>query len=356
MTGTVARHGNPVGSPGDAAAQPLLRVRNLSVTYPKSGRRPPVPALRDVTVEMRGEGETVGVVGESGSGKTTLGKVILGQVKPASGTIEFAGEDITHAGPRRRRELAREIQVVFQDPYGSLNPARTIGQTLAEPLTARSGMGRPQVRSRVAEALERVGLPASAASRYPAQFSGGQRQRIGIARAIIAMPRLIICDEPVSALDLSVQAQILNLLRDLQREFRLNLLFIAHDLPVVRHVSHRIVVLYHGSVMEEGPAAEVYQHPRHPYTQALLAASPVPDPRVQKARKQQRRWLETPAAAPRSGSGCPFLPRCPHGRPVCAAEMPALVPVEAGRTIACVRHAQLPAPTAPATTDALTNP
>ena len=212
-------------------------------------------------------------------------------------------------------------------------------------------MGRSEVRSRVAEALEHVGLPASAAGRYPAQFSGGQRQRIVIARAIIGSPKLIICDEPVSALDLSVQAQILNLLRDLQREFRLSLLFIAHDLAVVRHVSHRVVVLYHGSVMEEGPAAEVYERPRHPYTQMLLAASPVPDPRVQKEHKRQRRLLgaRNPAADP--GAGCPFLPRCPHGKPeVCAVGRPPLISLGADREVACVRHAELPDPVEPAKT------
>jgi oligopeptide/dipeptide ABC transporter ATP-binding protein len=324
----------------------LLRVRDLCFTYPKSGRRPAVPALHDINLDIFDVGETVGVVGESGSGKSTLGKTILGQLTPTSGTIEYAGENITGVRSARRRELARELQVVFQDPYGSLNPSRTVGQTLEEPLTATGKWEKAALCTRVAEALERVGLPASAAARYPSQFSGGQRQRIVIARATIGAPRLVVCDEAVSALDLSVQAQILNLLRDLQRDSQLSLLFISHDLAVVRHVSDRIIVIYHGSVMEEGPAAELYERPRHPYTQALLHASPIPDPQVQRWQKQFRRQVVSTNPAAVSGTGCPFLPRCPYGTDACAATKPPLITVGAGHKVACVRHDELPAPAA----------
>ena len=236
-----------------------------------------------------GRGETVGLVGESGSGKTTIGKVILGQTAATAGRVVFDGEDITHASRERRRLLGREIQVVFQDPIGSLNPSRTIGDTLAEPLLAAGNRNRTEIRDRVADILQRVGMPVDTAARYPTQFSGGQRQRIAIARAVINRPRLVVCDEPVSALDLSVQAQVLNLLNELQRSLHLSLLFISHDLTVVRHVSHRTVVLYQGEIVEQGDAAQIHEHPQHPYTQALLAASPVPHPTLQRQRREQWR-------------------------------------------------------------------
>jgi ABC-type oligopeptide transport system ATPase subunit len=276
----------------------LLEVRDLTVRYAQGRRRPPVVALDAVSLTIE-SGQTVSVVGESGSGKSTLGNAVLGLVRPDAGQIVFAGEQIADAQPRRtraervaharrRRSLTAQIQVVFQDPYGSLNPARTIGQTLVEPLLAHQSLTRSQARDQVAAALRRVGMDATAAGRYPAQFSGGQLQRIAIARALMLSPRLVICDEAVSALDLSIQAQILNLLRELQRDLGLSYLFISHDLAVVRHISHRVVVLYRGQVREEGPAAEVCEHPNHPYTQALLAAAPVPDPVEQRARRAQR--------------------------------------------------------------------
>ncbi|NDD03082.1 MAG: ABC transporter ATP-binding protein, partial [Betaproteobacteria bacterium] len=232
-------------------------------------------------------GETVGLVGESGSGKTTVGRVILGLTEATSGDVWFDGENITHASRERRRTLGRDIQVVFQDPYGSLNPARTIGDTLAEPLMNDKSLSRNDIAERVAEVLQQVGMPADTASRYPGMFSGGQRQRIAIARAVIAKPRLIVCDEPVSALDLSVQAQVLNLLKSLQQSMGLAMLFISHDLTVVRHVSHRTVVLYRGDIVEQGDAGQVHERPGHPYTRALLAASPVPDPLIQRERRAQ---------------------------------------------------------------------
>ncbi|WP_433076746.1 ATP-binding cassette domain-containing protein [Dactylosporangium sp. CA-052675] len=259
----------------------LLELRGLTVNYGRGRRRPP-DAVRDVSLTVA-PGETVALVGESGSGKSTIGNVVLGLVPATGGSVRFDGEDITAAGRRRRRELTRHIQPIFQDPYGSLNPSRTIRQTLVEPLLAHGGAAG--ARERVAEVLSRVGLPPDAAERYPDEFSGGQRQRIAVARALVAGPRLIVCDEPTSALDLSVQAQVLNLLRGLQRESGIGYLFITHDLALIRHAADRVVVLYRGRVMETGPAARVTQQPQHPYTQALLAAAPVPDPVEQRRRR-----------------------------------------------------------------------
>ena len=265
--------------------QALLQVKDLRVSFPQ-GRGKVFQALKGISLDIQ-PGETVGLVGESGSGKTTVGRVILGLTEATSGDVWFEGENITHASRERRRTLGRDIQVVFQDPYGSLNPARTIGDTLAEPLMNDKSLSRNDIAERVAEVLQQVGMPADTASRYPGMFSGGQRQRIAIARAVIAKPRLIVCDEPVSALDLSVQAQVLNLLKSLQQSMGLAMLFISHDLTVVRHVSHRTVVLYRGDIVEQGEAGQVHDHPEHPYTRALLAAAPVPDPLIQRERRAQ---------------------------------------------------------------------
>lgn len=265
--------------------QALLQVKDLHVNFPQ-GRGKVFQALKGISLDIQ-PGETVGLVGESGSGKTTVGRVILGLTEATSGDVWFDGENITHASRERRRTLGRDIQVVFQDPYGSLNPARTIGDTLAEPLMNDKSLSRNDIAERVAEVLQQVGMPADTASRYPGMFSGGQRQRIAIARAVIAKPRLIVCDEPVSALDLSVQAQVLNLLKSLQQSMGLAMLFISHDLTVVRHVSHRTVVLYRGDIVEQGDAGQVHERPEHPYTRALLAASPVPDPLIQRERRAQ---------------------------------------------------------------------
>ncbi len=267
-----------------AGATPLLRVEDLRVEFPQ-GRGKVFHALKGVSFSIP-RGQTLGLVGESGSGKTTIGRVILGQTPATAGRVIFDGEDITHAERARRRTLGRDIQVVFQDPIGSLNPARTIGDTLAEPLLAAGQTNAGEIGDRIADILARVGMPTDTAQRYPAQFSGGQRQRIAIARAVIGRPRLVVCDEPVSALDLSVQAQVLNLLNDLQRTLELSLLFISHDLTVVRHVSHRTIVLYQGEIVEEGDAAQVHAAPRHAYTQALLAASCVPHPVQQRQRRE----------------------------------------------------------------------
>jgi ABC-type glutathione transport system ATPase component len=265
----------------------LLDVRELTVDYRAARRGKPVRALDSVSLAI-GAGETLGLVGESGSGKSTLARAILGLTPVHSGTIEFDGRDITRATRRERQALSADIQVVFQDPYSSLNPARTIRQTLAEPLGVHERLSRPETFERVGAMLGRVGLPADAGDHYPRHFSGGQRQRIAIARALMLSPRLIILDEAVSALDLSVQAQILNLLLELQEELSLSYLFISHDLSVVRHVSHRVAVLYRGQLVESGPTDVVCQRPDHTYTRELLASAPLPDPAAQRARRAER--------------------------------------------------------------------
>lgn len=311
-------------------SEALLSVRGLRVDFPRGRRRPLFTALRDIDLDVA-PGETVGIVGESGSGKSTLGNAVLGAVPVADGRIVFDGEDITSATRARRRVLTRHIQVVFQDPFGSLNPMRTIGQTLEEPLTVhRPDLGRRERRSEVEAALSQVGLSLGDAARFPASFSGGQRQRIAIARALILRPRLIICDEAVSALDLSVQANILNLLQALQRDLGLAYVFISHDMSVVRHLADRVLVLYQGRAMESGPAAQLCDDPRHPYTVRLLRAAPVPDPVRQRRRRQTGPSEET---APPPRTGCPFRYRCERADDACAAPVP--VSVRGGRTVHC---------------------
>ena len=253
--------------------EPLLDIRGLTVNYHRRGKG--TPAIADVSLDIR-PGETVALVGESGSGKSTLGRVVLGLTGATGGSVRFQSEDITRASAARRKGLSRDIQAVFQDPNGSFNPALTVGQALAEPLSVHTRDARA-ISARMAEVLELVGLPAGAVTRYPRQFSGGQRQRIGIARALMMSPKLIVCDEPVSALDLSVQAQILNLLTRLQQETGVSYLFISHDLAVVRHVAQRIVVLYRGDVVEKGATEDVYANPAHAYTQRLLSAAGMRD-------------------------------------------------------------------------------
>ncbi|MFC8433594.1 ABC transporter ATP-binding protein [Streptomyces sp. NPDC057253] len=268
--------------------EPLLEIGSLTVTYRGRRRRSAAPALRDISLSL-GPGETLGIVGESGSGKSTLGKAVLGLAPVVSGTVRWRGRDITSATARERRALSREIQVVFQDPYSSLNPHRTVGQSILETLAASGEEHSPQARSRAADLLTRVGLDPTAFDRYPRQFSGGQRQRIAIARAVLPGPSLIICDEVVSALDLSVQAQVINLLTDLQTDHELSYLFITHDLSVVRHLCRRVVVLEHGRLVEQGTTQRVLDHPEDPYTERLCLAAPVLDPDQQRTRREARR-------------------------------------------------------------------
>ncbi len=267
----------------------LLTVRDLDVIYPGRGRHQPFHALKKVNIDVR-PGETVGLVGESGSGKTTLGRAVLGLAPVSSGEITYGGRDISHPTVNERRELARSIQVVFQDPYGSLNPVLLVGDTLAEPLIAQ-GVGRGEARRRVAELIDQVGLPANSINRYPREFSGGQRQRIAIARALALRPQLIVCDEPVSALDLTTQARILDLFIDIQKDTGVAYLFVSHDLTVVRHISHRVAVMFKGEIVENGFAEQVTDRPEHPYTQRLLMASPVAHPQRQRERREERRRL-----------------------------------------------------------------
>ncbi|MDI3196017.1 ATP-binding cassette domain-containing protein [Pseudarthrobacter sp. AL07] len=266
---------------------PLLEIKDLVTEFPMKGwRRPPFRALHSVNLDVK-PGETVGLVGESGSGKTTIGRAVLGLAPVTSGSINFDGQDISRFGSRERRSLSKDIQVVFQDPYTSLNPAMTIEDILAEPLIVQ-GLDKRAASDRIARLLDRVQLPSDAAGRLPREFSGGQRQRVAIARALALEPRLIVCDEPVSALDLSTQARVLDLFLEIQEATGVAYLFISHDLAVVRHISHRIAVLYHGEVLEFGDAEAVSENPQSPYTQRLLLASPVADPVRQRQRRQAR--------------------------------------------------------------------
>ncbi|GCB52632.1 ATP-binding cassette domain-containing protein [Streptomyces sp. NL15-2K] len=269
---------------------PLLDISGLRVTFPGRGlRRRPHQVLHGVSLSVAA-GETLGLVGESGSGKTTIGRAVLGLVRPSGGRITFDGDDITHVTGARRRALARDIQVVFQDPYSSLNPSLTIGDILGEPLVVQ-GATRTDADARIAALLDQVGLPANSVSRLPREFSGGQRQRVAIARALAPRPKLIVCDEPVSALDLSTQRRVLDLLVDIQQNTDVAYLFISHDLSVIRHVSHRVAVLHDGDIVESGPAVTVTATPDHPYTRRLLLAAPVADPVVQQRRREERRRL-----------------------------------------------------------------
>jgi peptide/nickel transport system ATP-binding protein len=274
----------------DDARNELLRVENLVVEYPGKGwRAKPFRALTDINISI-GQGETLGLVGESGSGKTTLGRAVLGLAPVSGGKITFEGQDISQASRKERRVLSRDMQVVFQDPYTSLNPALEIGDILAEPLGVQ-GMEQAAAKKRVKELLDQVGLPTDAIHRLPREFSGGQRQRVAIARALALSPKLIVCDEPVSALDLSTQARVLDLFLQIQRDTGVSYLFVSHDLDVVRHISHRVAVMYRGEIVEQGPADAVTRTPEHPYTQRLLLASPVPDPDRQETRRADRHRL-----------------------------------------------------------------
>jgi ABC-type glutathione transport system ATPase component len=272
----------------------LLSVTDLRLSYPSRGFRAGRPeVLRGVSIDIA-PGETLGLVGESGSGKTTLGRAILGLAKPTGGTISFDNQDITHLSQRQRRAIARDVQVVFQDPFTSLNPVLQIGDILSEPLIAQ-GASRLEAQKSVGDLLDQVNLPANAASRYPREFSGGQRQRIAIARALALKPKLIVCDEPVSALDLTTQARVLDLLIDIQRQTGVAYLFITHDLSVVRHISHNVAVMFKGELVETGTAAQVTRAPTHDYTKSLLLSAPIADPDRQQERRRQRRAMKASA-------------------------------------------------------------
>lgn len=315
----------------------LLKIDRLVVDFRSAGwRRPPVRAVDDVSFEI-GVGETVGLVGESGSGKSTIGRAALGLQRATAGRIFFDGVDITARTAKQRRELARSISAVFQDPYGSLNPAISVGRSILEPLLVQRSLDDSAGREKTGELLEAVRLPRDAADRFPHSFSGGQRQRIAIARSLSTEPRLVVCDEAVSALDVITRAQVLNLLEDLQEQSNVALLFIAHDIPIVGHHARRIVVLYRGRIMEQGLTEDVMNRPLHPYTRALLAAVPVLDPERQSARRAARAAsvsVSTANAAPPPAAGCVFAPRCPYAAAVCQEKRPLDITVS-GRTVQC---------------------
>jgi oligopeptide/dipeptide ABC transporter ATP-binding protein len=318
---------------------PLLDVQNLKVHFPVkgsalSGTSLTVKAVDGVSLTIAA-GEAVGLVGESGCGKSTLGRSILRLLEPTSGRIFFDGQDITTLGARALRPLRRQFQMIFQDPFNSLNPRMTVGQSIGEALIIH-GLGNSEAarQTRVAELLQSVGLTADVADRFPHQFSGGQRQRIGIARALAVEPRLIVCDEPVSALDVSVQAQVINLLQDIQRDRGLAYLFISHDLAVVEHLCQRIVVMYLGRVVESGPAHSIGHNPQHPYTQVLLSAVPTVNPSAKRDRILLSGDVPSPIHPP---SGCPFHPRCPVAESRCRTERPEFRTVAHGHQAACHR-------------------
>ena len=318
--------------------EPLLRVKNLVKQFPVkrgifSGAAERVHAVNDVSFEV-GAGETLGLVGESGCGKSTTGRCILRLIEPTSGEVWFEGTNVTALNRTELRALCRDMQIIFQDPYASLDPRMTIGAIIGEALTIH-GLAKThrQFVDRIVELLETVGLHAHHMRRYPHEFSGGQRQRIGIARALAVSPKLIVCDEPVSALDVSIQAQVINLLEDLQQKFGLTYIFIAHDLSVVEHISTRVAVMYLGKIVEMARASDVYSAPLHPYTEALLSAVPIPDPAV----KRRRIVLtgDVPGAL-HLPSGCPFHSRCPIRQlPLCVDETPALKQSGNGHWVAC---------------------
>ncbi len=319
-------------------APPLVEVRDLVTHFTRRAgvlgtRKETVHAFNGVSLDVAAR-QTLGLVGESGCGKTTLGRTILRLIERTAGEVRFAGEDVFALDPAALRRLRRRMQIIFQDPYASLNPRMAIGRAVREGLEVHHLAAGREADQRVAALLEEVGLPADAAHRYPHEFSGGQRQRAGIARALAVEPEFVVCDEPVSALDVSVQAQVLNLLADLQARRGLSYLFISHDLAVIRHIAPRVAVMYAGRIVEEGPSDAIYVHPLHPYTRALLSAVPVPEPKTGRARIV---LAGDPPSALRPPAGCPFHPRCqlPAKDETCRTTRPDLRELERGHRVAC---------------------
>jgi oligopeptide/dipeptide ABC transporter ATP-binding protein len=314
----------------------LMQVKDLKTYYPiHSGllKRTTgyVKAVDGVSFDIQ-QGETFGLVGESGCGKSTTGRSILRLTEPTSGEVWFQGRNLATLNQKELRAIRKDLQIIFQDPYASLNPRMTIGQILEEPMIVHGVKDKWERKRRVDELLDTVGLSSYHAERYAHEFSGGQRQRVGIARALTMHPKLIVCDEPVSALDVSIQSQVLNLMQDLQDRFQLTYIFIAHDLSVVQHISDRIGVMYLGRIVEQGTSDELYANPQHPYTQALLSAVPVPDPKAKRERIILRGDVPSPAKPP---SGCTFHPRCPHVMDICKQHIPEMKETSTGHFVAC---------------------
>jgi oligopeptide transport system ATP-binding protein len=321
----------------DAKAQPLLKVKDLVKHFPIKGGLlnrtiDKVHAVDGVSFELAA-GETLGVVGESGCGKSTTGRCILRLIEPTSGEVWFEGKNVIAANKDQLRALARDMQIIFQDPYASLNPRMTVANIIGEALTIHKLTSNArEYEDRIVQLLETVGLSADHLRRYPHEFSGGQRQRIGIARALAVSPKMIVCDEAVSALDVSIQAQVINLLEDLRSQFNLTYIFIAHDLSVVEHISHRVAVMYLGRIVEIAPARDLYTNPLHPYTEALLSAVPIPDPTVKRVRIPLQGDVPSPIHPP---SGCHFHTRCPIAQAQCKVDKPQLKQSTDGHWVAC---------------------
>jgi len=318
------------------SAEPLVEVRELRKHFPIGGglfggARAWVRAVDGVSLAIRA-GETLGLVGESGSGKSTLGRLMLRLIEPTAGEVVFDGRSLLALAAGELRALRREMQIIFQDPYGSLDPRMRVESIVGEGLAIHRLGTRAERQARVAELLDLFGLSPGAGRRYPHEFSGGQRQRIGIARALAVRPRFVVADEAVSALDVSIQAQILNLLQDLRQRLGLTMLFIAHDLRIIEHLSDRVAVMYLGKIVECAPREEIYSDPRHPYTRALLSAVPIPDPRQRKQRMVLGGDVPSPVEPP---PGCAFHPRCPHAEDVCRTVIPPLVAGRGGHAVAC---------------------
>jgi peptide/nickel transport system ATP-binding protein len=338
-TGPETRSAAAVGAAGEGGAKDMLAIRNASKFFPVGGglfggKARFVRAVNDVTLSVRA-GETLGLVGESGCGKSTLGRLVLRLEEPTGGEIQFDGVDLSHLGRRAMIAIRKKMQVIFQDPYSSLNPRMTVGQIIGEPMRVHGILPRNKIDDRVSELLQLVGLYPYMALRYPHELSGGQRQRVGIARALSVNPQVIVCDEAVSALDVSIQGQVINLLEDLQQKLGLTYLFIAHDLAVVRHISTRVAVMYLGRIVELAESSELFANPKHPYTQALLAAAPIPDPVIERQRPRKIITGELPSPL-NPPSGCVFHPRCPLATEDCKKAVPAQRDLAPGHLVACI--------------------